>query len=95
MVALEAGVHDHLIWSAAGDRLVGGPGLASRAASAAHIWITVLLVSAYSSTHPQGDASDLVIACEQYVNRTIVVPNTKTYLYYLRPDRDSDAGPTA
>jgi hypothetical protein len=46
-------------------------------------------------THPQGDASDLVIAYEQYVNRTIVVPNTKAYLYYLRPDRDSDAGLTA
>jgi hypothetical protein len=31
----------------------------------------------------------------QYVNRTILVPSMKVYLHYLRPDRDSNAGPTA
>jgi hypothetical protein len=36
-----------------------------------------------------------VIACEQYINRTIIVPNMKDHLHHLRPDRDSNAGPTA
>jgi hypothetical protein len=36
-----------------------------------------------------------VIACEQYLNRTILVSNIDIYLHYLRPDRDSNAGPTA
>ena len=36
-----------------------------------------------------------VIACGQYLIRTIVVSNFDIYLYRLRPDRDSNAGPTA
>jgi len=36
-----------------------------------------------------------VIACEQYVTRTMIVSITKIYQHYLRPDRDSNAGPTA
>jgi hypothetical protein len=36
-----------------------------------------------------------VIACEQYLIRTIAVPNIKVYLRCLRPERDSDARPTA
>jgi hypothetical protein len=53
------------------------------------------LVSAYPNGHPQADIPDRVTACEQYLNRTIIVPNMKVYLHYLRPDRDSNAGPTA
>ena len=36
-----------------------------------------------------------VIACEQYVTRTMIVSITSIYQHYLRPDRDSNAGPTA
>jgi hypothetical protein len=36
-----------------------------------------------------------VIACEQYLNRTIIISNIDIYLENLRPDRDSNAGPTA
>jgi hypothetical protein len=36
-----------------------------------------------------------VFACEQYIIRTILVSNINTYLHHLRPDRDSNAGPTA
>jgi len=30
------------------------------------------------------------MACEQYINRTILVSNINICLYYLRPDRDSN-----
>jgi hypothetical protein len=36
-----------------------------------------------------------VIACEQYIIRTIIISNIDIYLHHLRPDRDSNAGPTA
>jgi hypothetical protein len=36
------------------------------------------------------------ITCRgQYVKRMILVPSMKVYLHYLRPGRDSNAGPTA
>jgi len=36
-----------------------------------------------------------VTACEEYITRTTMVSNTTVNLHYLRPDRDSNAGPTA
>jgi hypothetical protein len=67
----------------------GGPPLRYRSGS------QFCLVSAYPNGHPHADISDRVIACEQYLNRTIIVSNAEVYLHYLRPDRDSNAGPTA
>jgi hypothetical protein len=36
-----------------------------------------------------------VTACEQYIIRTTIVSNVTDNLHHLRPDRDSNAGPTA
>jgi hypothetical protein len=36
-----------------------------------------------------------VTACEQYIIRTMIVLNIATELHYLRPERDSNARPTA
>ena len=63
--------------------------------TAADIWIAVLPGEGVAAVYPQDDVSDSVIACEQYNIRTIAVSNIDFYLYILRPDRDSNAGPTA
>jgi len=36
-----------------------------------------------------------VTACEQHIIRTVIISNIATELHHLRPDRDSNAGPTA
>jgi hypothetical protein len=36
-----------------------------------------------------------VTACEQYIIRTMIISNIMIYLHYLRPERDSNARPTA
>jgi hypothetical protein len=66
-----------------------------RTASAAQIWITVMPGQARTRMAIRMPISDQVTACEQYIIRTIAVSNINIYLYILRPDRDSNAGPTA
>ena len=55
--------------------------------------------SAWSAHHRKRVSSTIhhvgVTACGQYIIRTVIISNIVTELHHLRPDRDSNAGPTA
>jgi hypothetical protein len=53
------------------------------------------LVSAHPPAHPKAMHQMRVIACEQHITVLMIISNIQRYLDYLRPDRDSNAGPTA
>jgi hypothetical protein len=55
----------------------------------------ILLVSAHRKRISKTMHHVGVTACEQYIIRTMIVSNIMIYLHYLRPERDSNARPTA
>ena len=62
--------------------------------NAVHIRSRVLPGERIPAVNQQVDVSDRVISCERYINRTISVSNIDNCPYHLRPNRDSNAGPT-